>query len=47
MTDTVDMETAWERIKEAFRLAVESGHAEVTFELRDAESLVVMAESRE
>ena len=46
MNETTDLETLQARIEEAFRLAQESGHAEVTFELRDAETLLILAEWR-
>lgn len=42
--DDTELETLWERIREAMRLGTESGMAIVTLELRDAETLWSMAE---
>ena len=39
-----DLETLWARIQEAMRLAVLSGNATVTLELRDAETIWTLAE---
>jgi hypothetical protein len=41
---TDELETLWERIREAMRLAAISGEAMVTLEMRDAETLWIMAE---
>ena len=39
------IEALWERVKEAVRLGCAAGMSEVVLELRDAESLIVMAEA--
>lgn len=44
LADSGGVEALWARIREAVRLANLEGMAQVTLELRDAESLIVMAE---
>lgn len=44
MRDQPELEPLWARIDEALRLALLQGLGQVTLELRDAETLVVLAE---